>query len=206
MYTASVYENRVTYAAKILLDGGLVACPTDTVFALAADCRNESAVARVYDAKGRPANSPLPLLVSGMRDVEAIAAEVPQEARVLMERFWPGPLTLILPAQSWLPRPLVQDGGVGVRQPDDPFCCRLIEKVGAPITGTSANRTGEPPAMTADEAEQQLGKAVDYYLDAGVAGGAQPSTVVRITASGVDVLRNGPITEQTLRDTVATAG
>ncbi|MFC2009187.1 L-threonylcarbamoyladenylate synthase [Chloroflexota bacterium] len=205
MYTASVYENRVSHAAKVLKEGGLVACPTDTVFALAADSRNHDAVARVCEAKGRPANSPLPLLVSDIAQVETVAADVSAQARALMERFWPGPLTLVLPGPEWLPSPLLQDGLVGVRQPDDPICCRLIEKVGAPITGTSANRTGEQPAMTADAAEKQLGRAVDYYLDAGEAGGAQPSTVVRISTDGIRVLREGPISEQAILDALARA-
>jgi len=202
MYTASVYENRISQAAKVLQGGGLVACPTDTVFALAADSRNDSAVSRVYDAKGRPANSPLPLLVSGILQVETIVTDMFPQARALMERFWPGPLTIVLPGQSWLPGPLLQDGGVGVRQPDDPICCRLIDKLGAPITGTSANRTGNPPAMTADEARKQLGDAVDFYLDAGEAGGARPSTVVRVTTAGLEVLREGPISAQMLTDTL----
>ena len=121
MYTASVYENRVSHAAKVLKEGGIVACPTDTVFALAADSRNRYAVARVYEAKGRPANSPLPLLVSDIAQVETVAADVSAQARALMERFWPGPLTLVLPGKDWLPSPLLQDGLVGVRQPDDPI-------------------------------------------------------------------------------------
>jgi len=205
MYTASVYENRISHAAAVLRDGGLVACPTDTVYALAADCRSQKAVARVFEAKERPANSPLPLLVSNVAQVETVASDVSAGARILIERFWPGPLTLVLPGQAWLPPALLQDGLVGVRQPDDPICCRLIEKVGAPITGTSANRTGARPAMTAGAAEKQLGKAVDYYLDAGDAGGAQPSTVVMFSADGIRVLREGPISKQVLLDALAQA-
>ena len=194
MYTASVYENRISQAAKVLQEGGIVACPTDTVYALAADCRNSAAVTRIYEAKGRPATAPLPLLVTGLAQVET----VPSTARILMDRFWPGPLTIVLPGQDWLPSPLLQGGLVGVRQPDDSICCRLAEKVGAPITGTSANLTGREPAMTTDEARKQLGDAVDYYLDAGEAGGGQPSTVVVVSADGFQVVRQGPISEQAL--------
>jgi L-threonylcarbamoyladenylate synthase len=200
MYAASVYENRISYAADVLKNGGIVACPTDTVFALAADCRNEIAVGRVYEAKGRPAHSPLPLLVADIAQTETVVANVTDDAHALMERFWPGPLTLVLPGQDWLPSPLLQNGFVGVRQPDDPICCRLIEKVGAPVTGTSANLTGNKPAMTSSQAEKQLGKSVDYYLDAGEAGGAQPSTVVRLTPDGISLLREGPIPMQAILD------
>jgi len=203
LYAASVYENRISHAADVLRNGGIVACPTDTVYALAADCRNASAVAKVYEAKGRPANAPLPLLVHDIEQVEMVVSTLPHHARVLMERFWPGPLTIVLDGQSWLPAPLLQDGKVGVRLPDDPICLRLIERVGAPVTGTSANLTGGRPAMSAGDAERQMGRTVDYYLDAGSAGGAQPSTVIRFSGDDFEVLRTGPIPENDLRQALA---
>ncbi|MBN1855484.1 MAG: threonylcarbamoyl-AMP synthase [Dehalococcoidia bacterium] len=203
MLTANSYVRQVTEAARVLAEGGVVAFPTDTVYGLGADARNEAAVHRVFDIKGRPPHSPLPLLIADISQVTAVAQQLSPIALCLATRFWPGALTLVVPARLPLSSALVQDGFVGLRIPDDPFCLRLIERFGGPITGTSANLTGAAPCMTADEVRKQLGKSVDYILDAGRAGGALPSTVVKIDGKSVSILRHGAIPDEAIHSTIA---
>ena len=193
MFVANSYDRQVTEAARVLAEGGVVAYPTDTVYGLGADARNEAAVARVFDIKGRPQDSPLPLLLGDISQAPAFARELTPHARCLAERFWPGALTLVVPATPPFSPALVQDGFVGPRIPDDPFCLRLIERFGSPITGTSANLTGGAPSMSGNDVRRQLGKSVDYILDTGRAGGGLPSTVVKITDDGVTILRESAI-------------
>jgi L-threonylcarbamoyladenylate synthase len=177
----------------VLRQGGVVAFPTDTVYGLGADIRNPAAVDRVYEIKGRPRGTPLPVLISDTGRINDVVNAPDPFALHLAERSWPGGLTLVLPTTIPLPESLLQDGCVGVRVPDDPICVRLIERFGGPITGTSANRTGSPPAINAKQVRQQLGSNVDYILDAGQAEQAKPSTVVRVTGGAVTVLREGVI-------------
>ena len=193
MLAANSYDRQVTEAARIVAEGGVVAFPTDTVYGLGADARNETAIQRVFDIKGRPSDAPLPLLLSDISQVPSVARDLVSAARDLAERFWPGALTLVVPAIPPFSAALVQDGFVGLRIPNDPFCLRLIERFGGPITGTSANLTGATPCMTGDDVRKQLGKKVDYILDAGRAGGGLPSTVVKVTEEGIIILREGAI-------------
>lgn len=193
MLTANSYDRQVTEAARILTRGGVVAFPTDTVYGLGADARNPDAVRRVFDIKGRPPDSPLPLLLGDIAQVPAIAQDLTPTALCLAERFWPGALTLVVPAIPPYSPALVQDGFIGLRIPDDPFCLRLIERFKGPITGTSANLTGLPPCMTGEEVRKQLGRKVDYILDAGRAGGGLPSTVLKVSGDEVTILREGAI-------------
>jgi len=196
---ANSLDRQVRYAVYVLTQGGVVAVPTDTVYGLAADARSADAVRRVVDLKGRSADAPLPLLVADVAQVEAIAGPLSGAAQALATRFWPGPLTLVLPSRIELPASVVRDGAVGLRIPDDPICCRVIQLFGGPVTGTSANLTGKPPAMTPDEVRKQFGKRVDYVLEAGRAGGAPPSTVVRVSETELALLRGGAVPEEDVR-------
>lgn len=196
---ANSLDRQVRYAVYVLTQGGVVAVPTDTVYGLAADARSADAVRRVLDLKDRSPDSPLPLLVADIAQAEAIAGPLSGSARALAAKFWPGALTLVLPSSTELPAPVVRDGAVGLRVPDDPICCRVIQLFGGPVTGTSANVTGKPPAMTPDEVRKQFGKRIDYILEAGRAGGALPSTVVRVSDTDLSVLRGGAIAEEDVR-------
>ncbi|MCK5586328.1 threonylcarbamoyl-AMP synthase, partial [Candidatus Bipolaricaulota bacterium] len=133
MLAANSYDRQVTEAARIVAEGGVVAFPTDTVYGLGADVRNEAAIQRVFDIKGRPSDAPLPLLLSDISQVPSVARDLVSAARDLAERFWPGALTLVVPAIPPFSAALVQDGFVGLRIPNDPFCLRLIERFGGPI-------------------------------------------------------------------------
>lgn len=195
-------------ARQAIARGGLVVLPTDTVYGLAADAFNTVAVQRLLDAKGRTRQSPPPVLVAGVAMVRALVAELPPAAEQLIERFWPGGLTIVLPAQPSLNWDLGETRGtVAVRMPDDRIARELIEETG-PLAVSSANLTGEPAAVTAEDARQMLGDRVDVYLEAGSAQRGIASTIVDATAlvgreSGrVRVLREGAIGLDAIRDVI----
>jgi len=199
MLVANSLDRQIHQAVYVLNQGGVVAIPTDTVYGLAADARNAQAVRRVMELKGRSADAPLPLLVADIAEAEKVAGPLTGAARALASRFWPGALTLVVPAEIELPALVVQDGLVGLRVPDDPICIRVLRLFGAPVTGTSANLTGKTPAMNPDEVRRQFGNKVDYVLEAGRAGGASPSSVARVSDNEMSVLRIGAISEDELR-------
>jgi len=150
--------------------GELVVIPTDTVYGVAADAFSVAAVTRLLEAKGRDRTAPPPVLVPGVPTLDALAATVPDEVRALVAEFWPGGLTIILRARPTLDWDLGETGGtVALRMPSDPIALELLAETG-PLAVSSANRTGEPAAVTAAEAEAMLGEAVSVYLDAGTAG------------------------------------
>lgn len=191
-------------ALQVLDEGGLVVFPTDTVYGVGAAVRRPDAVARLYVAKGRPLERAIPVLVSSEAAAVELASSVPDAARRLMERFWPGPLTIVLPAANWLPEEIVRDtGGVGVRMPDHPIALELIERSGGALATTSANRSGEGETRTGDSAAKSIGDRVDLVLDGGVSPGGVPSTVVRIFSDdgSFEILREGAIA----RDEIAIA-
>ena len=164
----------VAAAAHAVRDGQVVVLPTDTVYGIGCDAFDSSAVAAVLAAKGRGREMPPPVLVPGVRTIDGLAREVPDYARALIDRFWPGALTLVLRAQSSLQWDLGDTNGtVAVRMPDDPVALALLNEIG-PMAVTSANRTGMPPATTAAEAQSQLGESVTVYLDGGPSSGYDP--------------------------------
>jgi L-threonylcarbamoyladenylate synthase len=180
-------------AARALARGEIVAFATESSYGLGVDARAPAALERLFALKGRGPQKPPPLLVADEAMVALLAARVPPRARALMARFWPGLLTLVLPARDDLPTALVHDGGVGVRRSAHPSASALVRAFGAPITATSANRSGEAPAHTAAEARALFGAAL-HVLDGGPAGGAAPSTVVRVADDGtLEILRAGAI-------------
>jgi L-threonylcarbamoyladenylate synthase len=193
MLAANSYDRQIGEAARVLANGGVVAYPTDTVYGLGADILNPDAIERVFEMKGRPADAPLPVLLSSVEHLAAVVDSPPDAALELADRFWPGALTLVMRTSRSLPAALLREGRVAVRVPDDPICRRLIERLGRPITGTSANKTGCPAANSADGVRAQLGDVVDYILDAGLSGGGLPSTVVEVDEAGLRILREGAI-------------
>ena len=201
MLAANSYDRQIADAVRILQQGGVVSFPTDTVYGLGADVHNAAAVDRVYSIKGRPKGSPLPVLISDISRLTDVVSNPEPFALHLASLCWPGGLTLVLPTTVALPAALLQDGCVGVRVPDDPICIRLIERFGGPITGTSANKTGSPPAINAKQVKDQLGTSVDYILDAGRSQQAKPSTVVRVVGGHVTVLREGVVSTEAIMRT-----
>ena len=181
-------------AARVLRGGRLVAFPTETFYGLGAHALDETAVARIFRAKGRPADKPLLVLVESLAMVERVAREVPDRARRLMAKYWPGPLTLILPARADLPVALTAGTGtIGVRLSAHPVALALVRAVGAPVTAPSANPHEGPAPRTADDVLIALGSGVDLVLDGGPTPGGPPSTVLDVTGAPPALLRPGAV-------------
>lgn len=184
----------IAKAASVLRKGGLVAFPTDTLYALGADASNALAVRRVFAAKGRSRANPIPLLVADLAMATRTVGDLPERAARLAERYWPGPLTLLLSAPRGIPRLLTAGTGlIGLRVPDSPVALALIRRLGGPVTGTSANRSGDEDPRNADEVARQLGDRVDLILDGGPVAAGSPSTVVDVTVSPPVIVRQGLI-------------
>lgn len=181
-------------AARALADGDLIVFPTDTVYGVAAAVDRPDSVARLYVVKGRPLDRPIPVLVSSFAAVERLSPGVDPAVRDLLARYWPGALTVALPAASWLPREIVRDTGrVGLRMPDHVLARSIIDSAGGAVATTSANRSGEPDARDAAEAERALGDRVDLIVDGGRAPGGVPSTVLVVDGHTLSVARVGAI-------------
>lgn len=180
-------------AVRSLEKGGLVVLPTDTVYGIGADAFNPQAVGRLLAAKGRGRQMPPPVLVSGLAVMDALAVEIRPEVRALVERFWPGALTVILRAQPSLDWDLGEGGGtVALRMPDNAVALALLERWG-PLAVTSANVTGQPPAQDVGAAEGYFGAAVPVYVDGGPTPGGVASTIVDATGDTMRVVREGVI-------------
>lgn len=182
-------------AARALADGQVVCLPTESTYGLAADIRSPAALARVAALKqARPADSPYPLIAPDLAAARALSRAWPGAADQLAARHWPGPLTLVVPARADLPPDVVgPGGGVGVRVSSHPIASALARALGACITATSANRSGEPPATTLEAARAAFGADIACYLDGGACDGT-PSTVVAIGEDGaLRVIRRGAI-------------
>ena len=185
-------EEAVSEASHVVSSGGLIVYPTDTVYGLGADPFNEAAVERVFEAKRREAK-PMPILVSSVEAARRIAY-VSVEAEALIEAFWPGPLTIVLPSRGLLPSRVTAGlSSVGVRMPSHDVALRLIEACGGLLIGTSANISGRQPPRTVEEALAQLGGAVDLALDAGPATYGKPSTVVELRGGELKLIREGAL-------------
>jgi len=185
-------------AVQVLKAGGLVAFPTDTVYGVAALPWNEDAVARLYVAKQRPRNMPIPLLLSDADQLSQVAVLAPK-FKPLTARFWPGGLTLVLPKTDVVPDVVSADPTVAVRVPDLALARDLIRDAGGVLAVTSANISGQPSPVTAGEVEEQLSGRIELIVDGGPCRGGIPSSLLDCTASPPALLRRGAISEETLR-------
>jgi len=192
-YTGVKMEEQIHQAIDTLKKGGIVAFPTDTVYGLGANAFDEGAILRVYQAKGRPRHLALPLLLADVSEITSVARDVPEIAWQLAKYFLPGGLTLILyksPSVSTLITG--ESEKIAVRVPAHPIPIALIEGLGVPITGTSANPTGSPSPLTAQEVYDQMGDRVDLVIDGRCPGGVD-STVIDLTGESPIILREGAI-------------
>lgn len=181
-------------AAEVLRHGGLVAFPTETVYGLGANALDPAAVARIFAAKGRPSNNPLIVHVAKVEQAQSLAGDWPRSADQLVERFWPGPLTLVLPKRPIVPHNVTGGAAtVGVRIPAHRVARSLVEAAGLPIAAPSANQSNEISPTTAEHVQKSLGGAVDVILDGGPTPGGLESTVLDLTASPPRLLRPGLI-------------
>jgi L-threonylcarbamoyladenylate synthase len=189
-------------AISAMQRGSVVAFPTDTVYGLGASLAHEAALARIFDIKGRTSDKPLPILVAHAGEITKLSDEADGALLQLAARFWPGPLTIILKARPELPPEVkAPDGTIGVRVPDHSVALTIAQRNGGAIATTSANRSGQPPACTAEEIRDQLGGDVDVILDGGIAPCGLPSTVIRREGDTISVVREGAISTAVIQDT-----
>jgi len=182
----------IARAAEIIAGGGVVVFPTRSLYGLGANALNENAVDRVFKIKERPPEKPVLILIDSISDLDNIVREVPPAARRIIETFWPGGVTLVLHARPDLPRNLTAGTGkIGVRLPLHPVSRRLLNEAKAPITGTSANLSGQAGCGKISDIDPQVLNSVDMTLDAGTLIGGPGSTVVDVTISPPRVLREG---------------
>ena len=188
-------------AANIIKTGGLVAIPTETVYGLGANGLDEVAVAKIFEAKGRPQDNPLILHVSGPEQIEQFCHHIPQKAYALAERFWPGPLTMVLPARSVVPKRTTAGlSTVGIRCPDSRVTRDIIQLAGVPIAAPSANISGKPSTTTAEHVLHDHNGRIDAIVDGGPCRVGVESTIVDLTEERPRLLRPGGITPEQLLD------
>lgn len=184
----------IQLAAEKIRNGGVVVCPTSGLYGLAADPFQPAAVARVFAIKARPAHMPLLVLIDTREAIRRLATQVPAAAEALMARFWPGGLTLLMPARPDLPGALTGGGSkIGIRQAAHPVARALAKAAGGAITGTSANPSGQPGCSDIKRLDPEVAAQVDLILDAGPLAGGPGSTVVDGTTNPPQVLREGAL-------------
>jgi L-threonylcarbamoyladenylate synthase len=200
MKTVVIKNDDLSYAAEVILRGGLVAVPTDTIYGLAGNGLDAGAVAKIYEVKGRPAVKPLILLVKDISAAEAVCAWIPESARILANAFWPGPLTLVLPRGDTVPDITAAGGStIGVRCPNHPKTLELLRLTGIPLAAPSANTSDMPSPKNAGEVLAYFDGKIDCVIDGGVSELGFESTIVDLTEEPFRILRQGALPEAEIR-------
>jgi L-threonylcarbamoyladenylate synthase len=193
----------VEAAVNVLKDGGVIAMPTDTLYALSANARNAEAVRRVYAIKVREQGKPLPLFVSGAVMAESFGV-VTDAARALMKHFWPGALTVVISKRSGFDSEALAGGStVALRQPDNAVALAVLDGLGQPLTATSANRSGGADPVSADEVRRQLEGVIDLVIDTGPCAVGISSTIVDCSGPELRILRQGAIPAEEIEAVIA---
>jgi L-threonylcarbamoyladenylate synthase len=192
----------VEQAASLLMAGELIAFPTDTLYGVGSSVADGRAIQGLFEAKERSLDKGIPILLAGAEDVDKVATDVPEIARAFMARYWPGPLTIIVPRRAGLPAILAPGAAVAVRVPDHPVARHFIGAAGGAVAATSANLSGRRPALNAAEALAALDGRIAAVLDGGPVHVGQASTIVDCTASPPRIIRQGPIPAQALGELV----
>jgi L-threonylcarbamoyladenylate synthase len=192
---SATQPDAIEQALRILRAGGLAAFPTDTVYGVGALAFDGPAVEAIYAAKDRPVEKAIPVLLADAADLDKVAVDIPPMARILAARFWPGPLTLVVPKQPRLPESVSATETVAVRIPDHPVARALLRAAG-PMAVTSANRSGQPSPVDAEEVMRQLNGRIPLVLDGGLTPGGVPSTLVDCLGAEPVLLREGPFTKE----------
>jgi len=194
-------ESRAVWheAFEAILRGQLVVFPTDTVYGLGCDPNSADALERIYEAKGRPANKAVPLLLSDETVLSTVARELPEAARMLGKALWPGALTLVVHRNPILPPQLGQGDTIAVRVPAHDSLRRFIASTGGAVAATSANLSGQPDALDVAQAASYLGEHIAIYIDGGRSPGGTPSTVVDCTVTPVRIVRPGAISSEGIK-------
>jgi L-threonylcarbamoyladenylate synthase len=193
------FEN-LSAAVQVLKRGGVIVFPTETLYGLGADALNNAAVEKVFQLKGRDSHNPIPVLVADQEMLHTLIAKVPATAQKLIDRYWPGPLTLVLPGQKNLPKPLCNPAGkIGVRISSQPIATFLVNALGRPLTATSANPSGKEPARTLQEAKTYFAGGVELFVDGGTLTSKSGSTVVEANEDSIRIIREGELSASELR-------
>lgn len=191
-------QQQIQKALEILRRGGLVAYPTDTVYGLGADATNSDAVKRIFAVKARPLTMALPILIADREMMKAATKNLPSAALKLADCFWPGALTVVVERSSLIPDIVTANAPtVAIRIPDHLTPRALAKGLGAPLVGTSANRSGQPSVTTAREVRAQLGNDAGYVITGRCKGGVE-STIIDLTQRPPKILRKGPVTQEQL--------
>lgn len=192
--------DQIRQAVVILKQGGVIAFPTETVYGLGASIALPEAASRIYQIKGRDQSKALPLMLSDISQINYVADSVPEVAWLLVREFWPGPLTLVVTKSAAVPD-LITSGSktVAIRISSHPVAQAIVEELGAPITGTSANISGKPNPATAEEVRIQLGGKIDFIIDGGKCPGGIESTIIDVTKEVPVILREGAIPRQIIQ-------
>jgi len=194
---SATLPNTITRGLEILHAGGLVAFPTDTVYGVGALAFDGQAVQSIYTAKDRPLEKAIPVLIGDIDRLDEVAMDIPKMAQILASRFWPGPLTILVPKKAELPEVVSATSTIGVRVPNHKVARALLRAAG-PMAVTSANVSGQASPKTAEEVFAQLGGRIELIIDGGKTPGGVPSTLVDCTGDEIRILREGPITEDEL--------
>lgn len=189
----------ITETAVAIQNGHLVVFPTDTVYGVGCNPFDEQAVGRLFAVKGRPLHKGIPILLADVTDLDKVARDISPLAQQLIDRFWPGPITVIVPKRSELPAAISDNDGVAVRIPDHLLARAVIRAAGGAVAATSANETGEPAAQTGQQALDALDGKVSIVLDAGPTDLSMASTVVDCMREPFRILRAGPIVEADIK-------
>ena len=184
----------LAHAADVIRGGGIIVYPTETLYGIGADASNPAAILRVFKLKKRKDDKPVLVIINYRASLEPLVRRISESADQLIEKFWPGPLTMVFDATFRVPDELTQGGGkIGVRIPSSELCLQLLKECGSPITSTSANVSGGSVPRTISKIEKALGLGVDLYLGGGELPVSKPSTVVDVSGSILRVLREGAI-------------
>ncbi|MGM9587102.1 MAG: L-threonylcarbamoyladenylate synthase [Candidatus Limivicinus sp.] len=199
-----LFYNAADEAAEIIKSGGLVAVPTETVYGLAGNGLDEEAVKQIYEVKGRPQVKPLSLMVPGAEAMEQYCEDVPAGARLLAQRFWPGPLTIVLKAKDHIPSIVLAGGDtVGLRCPDHPMTLELLKKAGVPFAAPSANPSGEESPKTAQKVRDYFEGKIGGIIDGGECGIGLESTIISMAQKPYRILRQGALAEKEIASALA---
>ena len=199
-----ILHEEIEEAAAVLREDGLVAVPTETVYGLAGNGLSETAITRIYEVKGRPQVKPLSLMVADAGAMEQYCEEVPHAAKVLAEKFWPGPLTIVLKAQPKLPGILLAGGTtVGLRCPDHTLTQALLRTAGIPLAAPSANPSGKESPKTAQKVYEYFSGSIEAILDGGTCGLGKESTIIDLSGKPFRILRQGALPRETVAEALA---
>jgi L-threonylcarbamoyladenylate synthase len=198
-------EKILTQAAEIIAGGGIIAYPTETFYGLGADATNNEAIQKIFVVKGRDFKNPVSLIIANENDIQPLVQDVPETAKKLMDKFWPGALTIVFSASNDVSSLLTAGSGkIGLRISSHPIALKIVQKIKRPLTATSANQSGMPECTLASEVNKQIGDKIDAIVDWGETKGDKASTLIDITCNPPVILREGAISRKAIEQCLNT--